>query len=315
MKIQSIFSTCLACYLASLFWACAQTVSSPEESSDKDEISQEEDSQEEDVDEEEFSGEVTAPPLKEPSVENDSSSEAKKFFVGLEKIEFLSEYNLHGSDGQKQTQLKEMKDTLQKGEQLFDKASKNEKWFIAATIQKGKLYFAMANSIRNQENNEKREMDYFLVSYNSVKPLPVYYEQARSIFQEGLDKARSEKISDGNLEILEEYYIYTYYESCNTYRELSVFYHDAPLPDSAALVEEYIQYENASKDDAIEMTHEDLDAYREELDSKFNEAIEEAISHCEAGILAAQEYNLKNEQVEATRKLLRVLDPNNSVLQ
>ena len=36
MKIQSIFSTCLACFLASLFWACAQTVSAPEESFTED---------------------------------------------------------------------------------------------------------------------------------------------------------------------------------------------------------------------------------------------------------------------------------------
>ena len=315
MKIQSIFSICLACYLASLFWACAQTVSSPEESSDKDEISQEEDSQEKDVDEEEFSGEVTAPPLKEPSVENDSSSEAKKFFDGLEKIEFLSQYDLHGSDSQIKTQLKEMKDTLQKGEQLFDKAAKNEKWFIAATIQKGNLYLAMANSIKNQKVNEKSDLDSFATAFNNTKQLPSYYEQARTIFQEGLDKARSKKISNSNLKILEEYFIYTYYESCNTYREISFIYPDSPLPDSAAIVEEYIRYEKASKDDAIEMTHEDLGAYREALDSKFNEATEEAISHCEDGILAAQEYNLKNEQVEATRKLLRVLDPNNSVLQ
>ena len=315
MKIQSIFSTCLACYLASLFWACAQTVSSPDESSDKDKISQEEDSQEKDVDEEEFSGEVTAPPLKEPSVENDSSSEAKKFFDGLEKIEFLSQYDLHGSDSQIKTQLKEMKDTLQKGEQLFDKAAKNKKWFIAATIQKGNLYFAMANSIKNQKVNEKSDLDSFATAFNNTKQLPSYYEQARTIFQEGLDKARSKKISNSNLKILEEYFINTYFKECEAYIEMATIYRTHPLPDSAAVVNEYVHYEGASMEDAIEMTHEDLEAYREALSSKSDEAKEQAISACESGVLEAQEYNLENDQVEATKGLLWLLDPENLALQ
>lgn len=315
MKIQSIFSTCLACYLASLFWACAQTVSSPDESSDKDKISQEEDSQEKDVDEEEFSGEVTAPPLKEPSVENDSSSEAKKFFDGLEKIEFLSQYDLHGSDSQIKTQLKEMKDTLQKGEQLFDKAAKNKKWFIAATIQKGNLYFAMANSIKNQKVNEKSDLDSFATAFNNTKQLPSYYEQARTIFQEGLDKARSKKISNSNLKILEEYFINTYFKECEAYMEMATIYRTHPLPDSAAVVNEYVHYEGASMEDAIEMTHEDLEAYREALSSKSDEAKEQAISACESGVLEAQEYNLENDQVEATKGLLWLLDPENLALQ
>lgn len=315
MKIQSIFSTCLACYLASLFWACAQTVSSPDESSDKDKISQEEDSQEKDVDEEEFSGEVTAPPLKEPSVENDSSSEAKKFFDGLEKIEFLSRYDLHGSDSQIKTQLKEMKDTLQKGEQLFDKAAKNKKWFIAATIQKGNLYFAMANSIKNQKVNEKSDLDSFATAFNNTKQLPSYYEQARTIFQEGLDKARSKKISNSNLKILEEYFINTYFKECEAYMEMATIYRTHPLPDSAAVVNEYVHYEGASMEDAIEMTHEDLEAYREALSSKSDEAKEQAISACESGVLEAQEYNLENDQVEATKGLLWLLDPENLALQ
>lgn len=294
------------------FVACSQTVSSP----NKDEsTSKKESSTNEEPNSADEEGSVVAPTLKDPIVENDGTEEAKSYFDGLEKKIFLSQYKLHGTDSQKEEQQKEMNDSLKKGELLFDRAAQNTKWFVPATIQKGSLYFAMANSIKSQENNATKEIDRFLVSFNSTKELPFYYEQARSIFQQGINTIRSEKITDQNTQILEEYYINTYYENCKIYRDLSDIYLNSPLPDSAAVAEEYIRYEGTTKEDAMEMTHEDLEAYREELSSKSREMKGKAISSCTSGILEAQKYNLKNEQVEATRKLLRVLDPNNSALQ
>ena len=253
--------------------------------------------------------------LKNPIVENDGTEEAKSYFDGLEKKEFLSQYKLHGTDSQKEEQQKEMNDSLKKGELLFDRAAQNTKWFVPATIKKGNLYFVMANSVKNQEISATNKPDSVAKDVHIAFEIISYYEQARSIFQQGINSVRSEKITDQNTQILEEYYINTYYENCKIYRDLSDIYLNSPLPDSAAVAEEYIRYERTTKEDAMEMTHEDLEAYREELSSKSREMKGKAISSCTSGILEAQKNDLKNEQVEATRKLLRVLDPNNSALQ
>ena len=282
------------------FVACSQTVSNP----NKDEsTSKKESSTNEEPNSADEEGSVVAPTLKDPIVENDGTEEAKSYFDGLEKKEFLSQYKLHGTDSQKEEQQKEMNDSLKKGELLFDRAAQNTKWFVPATIQKGNLYFAMANSVKNQEISATNKPDSVAKDVHIAFEIISYYEQARSIFQQGINTIRSEKITDQNTQILEEYY------------NLSDIYLNSPLPDSAAVAKEYIRYEGTTKEDAMEMTHEDLEAYREELSSKSREMKGNAISSCTSGILEAQKNDLKNEQVEATRKLLRVLDPNNSALQ
>ena len=294
------------------FVACSQTVSNP----NKDEsTSKKESSTNEEPNSADEEGSVVAPTLKDPIVENDGTEEAKSYFDGLEKKEFLSQYKLHGTDSQKEEQQKEMNDSLKKGELLFDRAAQNTKWFVPATIQKGNLYFAMANSVKNQEISATNKPDSVAKDVHIAFEIISYYEQARSIFQQGINTIRSEKITDQNTQILEEYYSNTYYENCKIYRDLSDIYLNSPLPDSAAVAKEYIRYEGTTKEDAMEMTHEDLEAYREELSSKSREMKGNAISSCTSGILEAQKNDLKNEQVEATRKLLRVLDPNNSALQ
>ena len=283
--------TLLTFFTAFTFCACSQTVSN----SNNDE---------EDTDNTEN---ITAPPLNKVTVSDDGSSEAKSFFDGQEKIEFLSQYKLHGSDSLKELQRQEMNDSLKKGQQFFDSAAKSEKWFVPATIQKGSLYFAMANIIKEQESNATSEVDSITDVIFIALELPTYYEQARAIFQQGIDSVRSKKINDSNTQILEEYYIYTFYESCSTYRETSILYLNAPLPDSAAVADEYIRYEGATIEDAIEMTHEDLDAYREALSKTSKEKKEKAVSVCNEGIKAAQEYNLNNDQVKALESLLHLL--------
>ena len=300
----------LACLYALLLCACTQTVSNPNKSEENNDQENTQSSLPTDS-----TGDITAATLKTVTVSDDGSTEAKYFFDGQEKINFLNQYKLHGDNNLKETQLKEMNDSLEKGQQLFDNAAKSDKWFVPATIQKGSLYFAMANSIKKQESNATSKLDSIAKALSTFLEQLPYYEQARSIFQQGIDAVRSKKISDPNTGILEEYYIYTFYEDCNTYREISFLYRDHPLPDSAAVAQEYIQHMSTTEEDAKEMTHEDLEAYREELSSKSKEMKGKAISVCTSGVQEAQKYDLKNVQVEAIKGLLRLLDPGSLALQ
>ena len=47
------------------------------------------------------SPEVKTPALKKVSVKDDKSSEAEAYFNGMKKLEFLSQYKLHGNETEK----------------------------------------------------------------------------------------------------------------------------------------------------------------------------------------------------------------------
>ena len=312
------FKLILTSFSVFMFCACAQTVSAPEESSteQKKEISSAEEEEKEEISQPNYpidsAGNIIEPSLKTIIVSDDGSDEAKEFFYGQEKLDFLVQYKLANDSKE---QAKEMEDTLQKGLDHFDIAAKSDKWFVPATIQKGNLYLVTAKTTRNQECMVKEQVDLIVEKLSVIKQTIAYYEQARAVFKKGIDKAGKKKLQDENCQILEEYFINTYFKECEAYMEMATIYRTHPLPDSAAVVNEYVHYEGASMEDAIEMTHEDLEAYREALSSKSDEAKEQAISACESGVLEAQEYNLENDQVEATKGLLWLLDPENLALQ
>ena len=304
-NVRSFSFTLLTFLTAFALYACSQTVSL----SSNDEDYNEHDKLQPNLPTDSTSN-ITAPSLKTVTVSDDGSSEAKEYFRGMEKADFLERYKTHGTEN-----LKEMADTIQKGIQHFDLAAKSDKWFIPATIQKGNLYLIAAKSLKNQECMDMEQLDLIVETLSIIQQTIAYYGQAQTIFQQGIDTARKKKLKGEAVQIQEEYYINTYFEECNAYWEMATLYQEAPLPDSAAVVKEYVEYDRVPMEDAIEMTHEDLEAYREELSSKFRDAKSKAILACESGIQEAQKYNLENGQVEATKGLLWLLDPENLALQ
>jgi hypothetical protein len=98
------------------------------------------------------------------------------------------------------------------------------------------------------------------------------------------------------------------------FRSAADTFKNAPLPDSAEIVAEYIA-EGKAKPDAIKAAHEELKEYREELKKKNKDAKEFAIPYCTTGIKAAKHYEIKNSQVNQLYKLLGILDPKNPFLR
>ena len=96
--------------------------------------------------------------------------------------------------------------------------------------------------------------------------------------------------------------------------EVADAFANSPLPDSASIVQEYVEYEGMAKEDAVEAVHEDLEAYREELTNRSNGAKELAIPQCATGIKAAAHYGIENQWTEKLFELLKSLDENNETL-
>jgi predicted RNase H-like nuclease (RuvC/YqgF family) len=111
----------------------------------------------------------------------------------------------------------------------------------------------------------------------------------------------------------EEGYIEMFYQGCAVFVEVADAFANAPLPDSAAIVQEYI-YEEMVKADAIEAAHEDLEAYREELQNKSNAAKELAVPQCATGIKASAHYGIDNQWTTKLFETLKSLDEANEVL-
>jgi hypothetical protein len=189
----------------------------------------------------------------------------------------------------------------------------SEKWTFRATNKMGMLFVTMAAKIREQEMNAKKEEEKFAERITIVQQLPSYYEQARPIFQKNIDLARDQGFYNKDVVEAEEGYIEMFYQGCAVFVEVADAFANAPLPDSAAIVQEYI-YEEMVKADAIEAAHEDLEAYREELQNKSNSAKELAVPQCATGIKASAHYGIDNQWTAKLFETLKSLDEANEAL-
>ena len=178
----------------------------------------------------------------------------------------------------------------------------------------GMLFVTMAAKIREQELNGKKEEEKFAERIGIVQQLPSYYEQARPIFQKNIDLARDQGFYNQDVIEAEEGYIEMYYQGCAVFVEVADAFANSPLPDSASIVKEYVEYEGMAKEDAIEAVHEDLEAYREELTNRSNGAKELAVPQCATGIKAAAHYGIDNQWTAKLFELLKSLDENNETL-
>lgn len=250
---------------------------------------------------------TNTPILSDPTFKDDGSIAASNFFSGQKIMEKMQQYTLQGTEKDKAKQVKEMATLLQKGADYYQKASENGKWSIPSKLQMGKLFYVMAERINNQKLNAKKEEERFAEQVGLIQQLTVYYEQARKIFQEAIIEARDKNIKNNYVSAVEEYYINAFYMTCDVFHQVASLFRNAPLPDSALVVREYVGL-GMVKNDAVVATHEDLNAYRKELYSRVEAAKELAIPQCKTGIEAAQHYNIQNAQVEATKNLLRSLN-------
>jgi hypothetical protein len=108
-------------------------------------------------------------------------------------------------------------------------------------------------------------------------------------------------------------YIEMYYQGCAVFVEVADAFANSPLPDSALIVREYVG-QGMVKDDAIMAAHEDLEAYREELNSRSDAAKQLAIPQCATGIKASAHYGIDNEWTAKLYETLRKLDEANEDL-
>ena len=177
----------------------------------------------------------------------------------------------------------------------------------------GMLFVTMAAKIREQQLNGKKEEEKFAERIGIVQQLPSYYEQARPIFQKNIDLARDQGFYNKDVIAAEMGYIEMYYQGCAVFVEVADAFANSPLPDSALIVREYVG-QGMVKDDAIMAAHEDLEAYREELNSRSDAAKQLAIPQCATGIKASAHYGIDNEWTKKLFETLRTLDESNEDL-
>ncbi|PWJ63708.1 MULTISPECIES: hypothetical protein [unclassified Fibrobacter] len=238
------------------------------------------------------------------------------FYLGEHEYNKMTPMVIKGKDKEKAKVIKSLVDILQKAMGQYSKSATyaSEKWTFRATNKMGKLFVTMAEKIREQELNGKKEDERFAERIGIVQQLPSYYEQAQPIFKKNIDLARDQGFYNKDVVEAEEGYIEMYYQSAAVYMEVADAFANSPLPDSAAIVKEYVEYEGMVKDDAMEAVHEDLEAYREELSSRSEAAKQAAIPVCQTGIKASAYYGIDNQWTAKLFELLKSIDEANEVL-
>lgn len=238
------------------------------------------------------------------------------FYLGEAEYNKMTPIVIKGKDKDKAKVIKQLVDILQKAMSQYSKSATyaSEKWTFRATNKMGMLFVTMAEKIREQELNGKKEDERFAERIGIVQQLPSYYEQAQPIFKKNIDLARDQGFYNKDVVEAEEGYIEMYYQSAAVYMEVADAFANSPLPDSASIVKEYVEYEGMVKDDAMEAVHEDLEAYREELASRSEAAKQAAIPVCQTGIKASAYYGIDNQWTAKLFELLKSIDEANEVL-
>ena len=232
------------------------------------------------------------------------------FYLGENEFKKMEPIVLKGKEKDKAASIKQLVAILQKAMAQYSKSATyaSEKWTFRATNKMGMLFVTMAAKIREQELTGKKVEEQFAERIGIVQQLPSYYEQARPIFQKNIDLARDQGFYNADVISAEEGYIEMYYQECAVFVEVADAFANSPLPDSAAIVKEYIEYEGMVKDDAIVAAHEDLEAYREELAGRSSAAKEAGAPRCATGIKASAHYGIDNAWTAKLFETLKGLD-------
>jgi len=232
------------------------------------------------------------------------------FYLGENEFKKMEPIVLKGKEKDKAASIKQLVAILQKAMAQYSKSATyaSEKWTFRATNKMGMLFVTMAAKIREQELTGKKVEEQFAERIGIVQQLPSYYEQARPIFQKNIDLARDQGFYNADVISAEEGYIEMYYQECAVFVEVADAFANSPLPDSAAIVKEYVEYEGMVKEDAIAAAHEDLEAYREELAGRSAAAKEAGAPRCATGIKASAHYGIDNAWTAKLFETLKGLD-------
>ncbi len=238
------------------------------------------------------------------------------YYLGEVEFQKMEPIVLKGKDKEKTATVKKLMDILKLAMAQYSKSATyaSEKWTFKATNRMGLLFVTMATKIREQELEGKNVEQQFAERISIVQQLPGYYEQAQPIFQKNVDLARDQGFYNSDVIAAEEGYIEMYYQGCAVFMEVSDAFKNAPLPDSASIVKEYVEYEGMLQEDAIMAAHEDLEAYREELAGRSSAALETGAPRCATGIKASAHYGIDNQWTQKLYELLRAMDEANEAL-
>jgi len=244
------------------------------------------------------------------------------FMLGEFERATMNPLAIKGNEKAKLDMIKKLMGILQGATKHYAKSAEyaSEKWTFRAKNRIAELFVTVAAKVREQEldvRDKKGNVDkerLFVERIQVVQQLPSYYEQALPLFQANIDLAREQGYYNPDVVSAQDGYIEMFYRNCQNFDEVGNAFAEAPLPDSASMVKEYIEYEGMAKEDAIYAVAEDLEAYREELQNKSQTAKQGALPHCASGIKASAHYGIKNKWTDSLFTLVRKIDAENDIL-
>ena len=242
---------------------------------------------------------------------------------------------IKGNEKAKADMIKRLMSILQEATKHYTKSAEytSEKWTFRAKNSIAELFRTVSAKVREQELDAIRRdkkgnpiMDkktkkpiedkekLFVERIQVVQQLPTYYEMARPLFAANIDLAREQGYYNPDVVAAQDGYIEMFFRDCQTFYDVGNAFADAPLPDSAAMVREYIEYEGMVKEDAAMVVGEELELYREELQTKSQTAKQGALPRCKQGLQAAAHYGIKNKWTDSLYSLVRRIDENSDAL-
>ncbi|GBU25453.1 hypothetical protein R83H12_02096 [Fibrobacteria bacterium R8-3-H12] len=244
------------------------------------------------------------------------------FMLGEFEKATMNPLVIKGNDKAKLDMIKKLMGILQGATKHYAKSAEyaSEKWTFRAKNRIAELFVLVAAKVREQEldvRDKKGKVDkerLFVERIQVVQQLPSYYEQARPLFQANIDLAREQGYYNPDVVAAQDGYIEMFYRDCQNFDEVGNAFAEAPLPDSVAMMKEFIADQGMAKEDAIFAVHEDLEAYREELQNKSQTAKQGALPRCASGIKASAHYGIKNKWTDSLFALVKKIDADNEVL-
>ena len=244
------------------------------------------------------------------------------FMLGEFERATMNPLVIKGNEKAKLDMIKRLMGILQNSTKHYAKSAEyaSEKWTFRAKNRIAELFVVVAAKVREQEldvrdkkgNVNKEKL--FVERIQVVQQLPSYYEQARPLFQANIDLAREQGYYNPDVVAAQDGYIEMFYRDCQNFDEVGNAFAEAPLPDSVAMVKEFMEYEGMAKEDAVFAVTEDLEAYREELQNKSLAAKQGALPRCASGIKASAHYGIKNNWTDSLFALVKKIDAENEIL-
>lgn len=238
------------------------------------------------------------------------------FNLGEFEYQKMEPLALKGNDKAKTATTKQLVTILQAAMGQYAKSAgyASEKWTFRSTNKMGQLFVTMAAKIREQEIDAKTKEEEFVERIGVVQQLPTYYEQARPIFQKNIDLARDQGFYNADVIAAEEGYIEMFYRDCATFIEVGDAFDNAPLPDKAPIVQEYMEVDGMAKEDAEMAADDFLNTYKEELKGKAVTARQGGVPKCATGIKASAHYQINNKWTEKLFETVKAVDSTNEAL-